>query len=55
MLKLGKEILLGQEVEYVAQYTKMVCRVVMSGKNKGFFTPTGFVKMKQRTEYKVVA
>ena len=54
MKKLGKEIRLGEKVEHVGTYVTTKCTVVMNGKNKGYFTSTGFIKMKQKTEYKVV-
>lgn len=54
MNKLGKEIRLGERVEHVGTYITTKCTVVMNGKNKGYFTSTGFIKMKQKTEYKVV-
>ena len=54
MKKLGKEIRLGEKVEHVGTYVTTKCTVVMNGKSKGYFTSTGFVQMKQRTEYKVV-
>ena len=54
MKKLGKEIRLGERVEHVGTYITTKCTVVMNGKNKGYFTSTGFIKMKQRTEYRVV-
>lgn len=54
MKKLGKEIRLGEKVEHVGDYITTKCTVVMNGKNKGYFTSTGFIKMKQRTEYRVV-
>lgn len=51
MMKLGKEIQLGQMVKYG------LCSVmvVMNGKTKGIFTHEGFKPIKQRTEYLVVA
>lgn len=55
MLKLGKEIVLGEYVNHVGEYVTTRCRVVLNNKNKGYFTSNGFVKIKQRTEYKVVA
>ena len=54
MKKLGKEIRLGEKVEHIGAYITTKCTVVMNGKNKGCFTSTGFIKMKQRTEYRVV-
>ena len=54
MKKLGKEIRLGEKVEHIGAYITTKCTVVMNGKIKGYFTSTGFIKMKQRTEYRVV-
>ena len=54
MKKLGKEIRLGEKVEHIGAYITTKCAVVMNGKNKGYFTSTGFIKIKQREEYKVV-
>ena len=54
MKKLGKEIRLGEKVEHVGAYITIKCTVVMNGRNKGYFTSTGFIKMKRKAEYKVV-
>lgn len=51
MMKLGKEVQLGEMV----QFGSYAVRVVMNGKSMGFFTHEGFKAIKKRTEYLVVA